>query len=313
MVNVGIDVSKDNLDVKILPSGEFHHIPNDKKGVKKLVKILTKIFPELIVIEPTGGYEKLAYNTLSQAGLKVALVNPKRVRSFATAINKLAKTDKIDAEVLAKFGELIKPPVRPIPDKELTALQAKIRRRTDLVIMKTAESNRLAVSADEVKQEITEHIKFLNNTIKRIEKEVSKELKEIPEIWKKVQLLQEVPGVGTILAITLILELPELGQLSNKEITALAGLAPITRESGKFKGKKSIYGGRKELRTALYMPIVSAISHNPSIKDFYNRLINKGKLAKVALTACMRKLLVILNSIMKNETKWNPQHNTVTV
>lgn len=313
MVNVGIDVSKDNLDVKILPSGEFHHIPNDKKGVKKLVKILTKIFPELIVIEPTGGYEKLAYNTLSQAGLKVALVNPKRVRSFATAINKLAKTDKIDAEVLAKFGELIKPPVRPIPDKELTALQAKIRRRTDLVIMKTAESNRLAVSADEVKQEITEHIKFLNNTIKRIEKEVSKELKEIPEIWKKVQLLQEVPGVGTILAITLILELPELGQLSNKEITALAGLAPITRESGKFKGKKSIYGGRKELRTALYMPVVSAISHNPSIKDFYNRLINKGKLAKVALTACMRKLLVILNSIMKNETKWNPQHNTVTV
>lgn len=313
MVNVGIDVSKDNLDVKILPSGEFHHIPNDKKGVKKLVKILTKIFPELIVIEPTGGYEKLAYNTLSQAGLKVALVNPKRVRSFATAINKLAKTDKIDAEVLAKFGELIKPPVRPIPDKELTALQAKIRRRTDLVIMKTAESNRLAVSADEVKQEITEHIKFLNNTIKRIEKEVSKELKEIPEIWKKVQLLQEVPGVGKILAITLILELPELGQLSNKEITALAGLAPITRESGKFKGKKSIYGGRKELRTALYMPVVSAISHNPSIKDFYNRLINKGKLAKVALTACMRKLLVILNSIMKNETKWNPQHNTVTV
>jgi transposase len=313
MVNVGIDVSKDKLDVKILPSGDFHQIPNDKKGVKKLAKILTKDFPELIVIEPTAGYEKLAYHSLSQAGMKVALVNPKRVRAFATAINQLAKTDKIDAEVLAKFAIMIKPPVRPVPEKAITVLQAKMRRRTDLINIKTAESNRLAVSADEVKEEITLHIKFLDNSVKLIEKEVYKALKEIPELWEKIKLLQEVPGVGKILAMTLLLELPELGQLSNKEITALAGLAPITRESGKFKGKKSIYGGRKELRTALYMPIVSAITHNPVINTFYHRLISKGKLAKVALTACMRKILVILNSIMKNGTKWNSEYHNLTV
>lgn len=309
MVNVGIDVSKDKLDVKVLPSGEFHLISNDKKGVKKLVKRLTGISPELIVIEPTGGYEQLAYQGLSQAGLKVTLVNPKRVRAFATAINQLAKTDKIDAEVLAKFAELIKPPVRPVPEKAVTVLQAKMRRRTDLVNIKTSESNRLSVSADEVKEEITEHIKFLDNSIKRIEKEVYKALKALPELWEKVQLLEEVPGVGKILAMTLILELPELGRLSNKEIAALAGLAPVTRESGKFKGKKSIYGGRKELRTALYMPIVSALTYNPAIKAFYQRLIGKGKLVKVAITACMRKLLVILNAIMKKGTKWDSNFN----
>ncbi len=313
MVNVGIDVSKDKLDVKILPSGEFHEIPNDKKGVKKLVKILTPLSPELIVIEPTGGHEKIAYHTLSKEGFKVALVNPRRVRSFATALNQLAKTDKIDAEVLAKFAIAIKPPVRAIPEKTISVLQAKIRRRTDLVIMKTSESNRLAVSDDEVKEEISMHINFLDNSIKSIEKEVYQALKENPELCEKVKLLEEVPGVGKILAMTIILELPELGTLSNKQITALAGLAPITRESGKFKGKKSISGGRKSLRTALYMPIVSAISYNPVIKGFYEKLINKGKLGKVAITACMRKLLVILNSIMKNGTKWNPQHNSLTV
>lgn len=311
MVTVGIDVSKSKLDVKVLPEGSYYSILNDKAGVKKLVKTLLKILPELIVIEPTGGYEQLIYRSLCEAGLKVALVNPKRVRSFATAINQLAKTDKIDADVLAKFAELIKPEVRQVPDKEIRVLSAKVRRRTDLVNIKTAESNRLGISADEVKKEITEHIQYLDKKIKQIEKEVYEALKLIPILWKKVELLKEVPAVGKVLAMTLILELPELGKLSNKEITALAGLAPVTRESGNFKGKKSIFGGRKELRTALYMPIISAITHNSSIREFYQRLINKGKLTKVALTACMRKLLVILNSIMKNGTKWNPEHKSV--
>ncbi|MFN8672122.1 MAG: transposase [Candidatus Sericytochromatia bacterium] len=311
MVTVGIDVSKAKLDVKVLPEGVYYSIPNDKAGIKKLVKTLLKILPELIVIEPTGGYEKLIYKSLCEAGLKVVLVNPKRVRAFATAINQLAKTDKIDADVLAKFAKIIKPEVRQVPDKEIRVLSAKLRRRTDLVNIKTAESNRLGVSADEVKKEITEHIQYLDKKIKQIEKEVYEALKLIPILWKKIELLQEIPGVGKVLAMTLILELPELGKLSNKEITALAGLAPITRESGNFKGKKSIFGGRKELRTALYMPIISAITHNSSIREFYQRLINKGKLPKVALTACMRKLLVILNSIMKNGTKWNPEHKSI--
>jgi transposase len=312
MGNVGIDVSKDKLDVKILPEGDYYSISNDKAEVKKLVKILKKVSPELIVIEPTGGYEQTAYQALSQAGLKVALVNPKRVRAFATALNQLAKTDKIDAEVLAKFGELIKPPVRPVPEKSETVLKAKLRWRTDLINIKTAESNRLKISVDEVKNGIKKHINFLDNQIKELEKEIYQALKNKPNLWKKVKLLEEVPGVGRILAMTLILELPELGQLSNKEIAALAGLAPVTRESGKFKGKKAILGGRKELRKSLYMPIVSALTYNPSIKEFYQRLIGKGKLPKVALTACMRKLLVILNSIMKNGTSWDNNYKAKT-
>ena len=312
MKNVGIDVSKSKLDVKILPRGDFYQISNDKKGVKSLVKLLLKENPDLIVIEPTGGYERLAYQSLSEAGLKISMVNAKRVRSFATAINQLAKTDKIDAEVLAKFGALIKPEVREPVSEENSILLSKLRRRTDLVNIKTAETNRLGVSIDEVKKGIRVHIEFLNKQIKELEKEIYEGLKEIPILCEKVELLESVPSVGKILAMTLILELPELGKLSNKEITALVGLAPVTKESGNFKGKKSIFGGRKELRSALYMPIITALKHNPIIKDFYERLISKGKIVKVALTACMRKLVVILNSIMKNGTKWNADYKSIT-
>lgn len=309
MKNVGIDISKDFLDVKVLPSGESYRFTNDKKGVQKLYKTLSTMEIELIVIEPTGGYERLVHHSLAEKGLNVALVNPKRARAFANAINQLAKTDKIDAEVLARFGQLIKPPVRPIPDKTLTVLQAKLRRRNDLVNIKTAEYNRRAVSVDEVKKEITEHIKYLKNSIDKIEKEIYQEFKKIPDIWEKVKRLREIPGVGKILSMTLVLELPELGKISNKEIAALAGLAPITKESGNFKGKKSIFGGRKGVRSTLYMPIISAITHNPVIKAFYRKLINNGKLHKVAATASMRKFLVIINSIMKNGTKWDNTYN----
>lgn len=305
MENIGIDISKNTLDVKALPSGKSYQFTNDKKGVQKLYKTLSTMEIELIVLEPTGGYERLVHHELAQKGLNVALVNPKRVRAFANAINQLAKTDKIDAEVLARFGQLIKPPVRPIPDKTLTVLQAKLRRRNDLVNIKTAEYNRRAVAVDEVKEEITEHIKYLKNSIEKIEKEIYQELKKIPDIWKKVKRLREIPGVGKTLSMTLVLEVSELGKISNKEIAALVGLAPITKESGNFKGKKSIFGGRKGVRCALYMPIISAITHNTVIKSFYRKLISKGKLHKVAITASMRKFLVIINSIMKNGTKWD--------
>lgn len=305
MENIGIDISKNTLDVKALPSGKSYQFTNDKKGVQKLYKTLSTMEIELIVLEPTGGYERLVHHELAQKGLNVALVNPKRVRAFANAINQLAKTDKIDAEVLARFGQLIKPPVRPIPDKTLTVLQAKLRRRNDLVNIKTAEYNRRAVAVDEVKEEITEHIKYLKNSIEKIEKEIYQELKKIPDIWEKVKRLREIPGVGKTLSMTLVLEVSELGKISNKEIAALVGLAPITKESGNFKGKKSIFGGRKGVRCALYIPIISAITHNPVIKSFYRKLISKGKLHKVAITASMRKFLVIINSIMKNGTKWD--------
>lgn len=308
MRNVGIDVSKAKLDVHIRPDNNFFTIDNDGKSIKKLITKLKKLQPELILLEPSGGYEQLAYNSLAEAGLKVTLANPKRIRAFAIAINQIAKTDKIDASVIAQFAEVVKPEIRPIPDKKTKALQAILRRRTELVAEKTAETNRLQVAMPEIKEGIKRHINWLTEEIEAIEEILFKAVDENPVFKEKAELLEEVPGVGRILSVTLLLELPELGFLSNKEIAALVGLAPVTRESGTWKGKKSIIGGRKEVRTALFMPTTTAIRHNPVIKEFYNRLTGKGKLYKVSITACMHKLLTILNSIMKSGKTWDPNY-----
>lgn len=306
---VGIDVAKEKLDVHINPENTYFRIDNSSKEIKKLTKQLVKLHPDLIVMESTGNLElSLAY-TLSEAGLKVSRVNPRRVRDFAKASKRLAKTDKIDASVIAHFAEVFKPEPENLPDKETLEKMELLRRRSQLIEMRTAEENRaLTVFSAEIKENIKKHIEFIDIEIQEIGKELNAWLKSSPELKGKQDLLQSVKSVGPVLSTTLILELPELGQVSNKKISALVGLAPINRDSGKMRGKRTIWGGRKSVRAALYMPTVNAIVHNPVIKKFYERLIANGKLKKVALTACMHKLLIILNSIIKSGKKWDPAY-----
>lgn len=300
---VGIDIASTQLDVHVIPTGERFVCSNDTNGVHSTVKRLKKIAPELIVLESTGGYERDVVIALVEHQLPVAQVNPRRVREFARSIGKTAKTDSIDAFVLASFAEKVRPPVRSLPSEQDRALKELAARRRQLIRMRTSEKNRLSiVRSRDVKNSIKSIIQALDKQIQDIEKDLDDMIKADADLSEKEDLLQTAPGVGPNTARTLLADLPELGALSNKEIACLVGVAPMNRDSGKMRGRRSIIGGRASVRSALYMAALVATRFNQRIKVFYARLIEAGKPKKVALVACMRKLLSILNSMARSKT-----------
>lgn len=304
---VGIDVCQKYLDVYIRPKEELFQVKNDEVGISKLVQTLKNIQPELIVLEATGGMEIDAAIKLTTAGLSVAVINPRQARDFAKATGQLAKTDAIDARVLAHFADAIRPEVRQISDESSRQLEDLVQRRRQISDMITAEKNRRRSKTNSVKASIDEHIEWLEQQLKELESRIKSAI-AVDENWQqKMKLLTSVPGVGEIVAVTLISSLPELGEISHKSISYLVGVAPLNKDSGKFRGKRRIYGGRAKIRCVLYMAALVAIRFNPIIKAFYERLLNKGKLKKVALTACMHKLLILLNAMMKKNQAWQYQ------
>jgi transposase len=303
-VFVGVDVSKDSLDVAIGPQKDIITFANDQKGVDALVNKLSRIDPQLTVFESTGGYELLAISSLAEAGSPVVMVNPRQVRNFAKATGILAKTDAIDARVIAHFAEAVKPDVRPLKDRATSELTARVTRRRQIVEMIVAESNRLKLANKRNIKDIKDHIRWLQKRLDKIETDIGKTIQNSP-IWRcKADILQSVPGIGPITSATLICDLPELGLLSRKKIAMLAGLAPLNCDSGKFKGRRRIWGGRGSVRSGLYMATLAATRYNPAIKAFYQRLTAAGKCHKVAITACMRKLLIIVNAMIRDQTLW---------
>lgn len=303
-IYVGVDISKGALDVLIRPTGEFYSVANDEKGIEQVRTQLLEIRPKLVVMEATGGYERELAIALYVAGLAVAVVNPRRVRDFARAMNTLAKTDRVDAGVLALFGEKVAPEARGVPEEEARELDALTTRRQQLVEMRTAEKNRLGVAARKQKPGIQEHIAYLDEQIGGIQDELEAMIAKSPAWQVRDELLRSVPSVGPRTSEMLISRLPELGQLTSKKIAALIGVAPYPRDSGMYKGQRRIWGGRADVRTAMYMATISAVRCNPVIKAHYQQLRARGKLPKVAMVACMRKLLVILNAMVKANLHW---------
>jgi len=304
---VGVDVSKDRLDVAVLPSGESWSTANQDEDIKSLVKKIRSLKPELIVLEATARLEMPLAIALAAKGLPVAVVNPRQVREFARASGILAKTDRIDAQVLARFGEKMRPEVRPLKDKETRELTALMTRRRQLVAMLVAEKSRLAAAPQAVRKDIKTHIAWLEKKLSKMNDHLSDKIKNSPVWHEKDALLQSVPGVGPVLSTSLMADLPELGTLNRRQIAALVGVAPFNRDSGAFRGKRCVWGGRRHLRSSLYMATLAATRSNPVIRTFYQRLCEAGKPRKVALTACMRKLLTILNAIIKTQTPWRAQ------
>lgn len=305
---VGIDVSKDRLDIGVVPTSEKWSIPNEVDGLAELACKLSDLSPKLVVMEATGGLERPVRAVLEQAGLPCAVVNPRQVRDFAKSMGILAKTDSLDALVLARFGEKVEPEVRPGKDKETQELQAIVTRRRQLIGILTAEKNRLGQETSaNMRTNIRDHMSWIKNCLKDLDKDMRTRIKDMPGWREKEKIIQSVPGVGPVTLCTLLALFPELGKLTRRQIAALAGLAPFNRDSGKFRGQRHIWGGRASVRSALYMATLSAISWNPVIKTFYNRLIEAGKKKKVAITACMRKLLIILNSMVRSGSMWQAQ------
>ncbi len=304
-VYIGIDVSQDTLDMAAYPTAQVWQYKNSKSGIAKIVAKLKAIGPKLIVMEATGGLEQALKNALDEGTFAVAVVNPKRVRDFARSMGILAKTDKLDARVMAHFAAKIEPQPQPPRDKEEQALDNLVTRRSQLGDMLTAERNRLKDYLDQaVKRDIQEHIRWLETKIADLDKEIKERVKQNPIFSEKAKLYKSMKGVGDVFASMLIAKLPELGRVNQREIGSLVGLAPVNRDSGKFRGRRMIYGGRAMVRKISYMPVLSAIRFNPAIRDLYRRLIAKGKLQKVALVACMHKMFTILNSMAKTNTAW---------
>lgn len=303
---VGIDVSKEGFDAQIL-DGPRERFANDQAGHERFIAWLAGRTIAGIVLEATGGYERWLVAALSTAGLPTAVVNPRQVRDFAKALGRLAKTDAVDAEVLARFAQAIRPTPRPIPDEQVLRLRELLARRGQLIEMRVMESNRLEQAQDRsVRKDLLSSLEFIEKRLKRLDDEIDEELRRSPAWREKVEILTGVPGVGPQTARTLVIELPELGECSRREGAALVGLAPRNRDSGQFRGRRTIGGGRGSVRTALYMAALSASRCNPVIRSFYRKLRSAGKPAKVALVACMRKLLTILNAMLRKKTNWLP-------
>lgn len=305
---IGIDVSKATLDVAALPDGEAWTVTNDDAGLAQLTPRLVALAPVAIVLEATGGFEMLAALTLAQAGLPVAVVNPRQVRDFAKAMGRLAKTDAIDAGILALFAQRIRPDPRPLPDEAALLLEGLLARRRQIVDMLTAEKNRLGFARGPIKRDINQHIRWLEKRLAEVEGDLQDAVTASPLYQAKADLLRSVPGVGQVTTRTLLAALPELGQLSRHQIAALVGVAPMNRDSGTMRGKRMVWGGRAPVRAVLYMAVLVGIKHNPVLRTFYDRLRAAGKPFKVAATACMRKLLTILNAMLHHNQKWDPQH-----
>lgn len=309
---VGIDVSKLCLDVAVRPSGQTSSFENSDAGVAALVAYLCPLAPSLVVLEATGKFQSLAVAAMAKAGLAVAVVNPRQVRDFARSLNLLAKTDRLDALVLARFAEVVNPPVRPLVDEQTQELDELLTRRQQLVEMLTQEQNRYKQAKGRAKQDIHEHILWLKERLKQLGKDLDGWVRKSPLWREKETLLRSVPGVGPVMTWTLLAALPELGTLNSKQIAALVGVAPFANESGRWRGKRSIWGGRASVRTVLYMSALAARRHNPLLRTFYERLISKGKKPKVALVACMRKLLVWLNAMVKSGRHWQEHQEQET-
>ena len=302
---IGIDVSKAFLDLWVFPASSLARWEYTDAALPRLVEELTAAQPGRIIVEATGGWETRLVAELGAAGLPVVVVNPRQVRDFAKATGRLAKTDRLDAEILAQFGAVLHPPVRPLPDGPQRELQALVARRRQLVAMQTQERNRRQqVWSEVVVAQIDHHLTLLGEQLAQLDRDIAARLQDHP-VWKaRARLLRSIPGVGPVLTATLIAQLPELGQATAKEIAALAGVAPYNRDSGQWRGKRAVWGGRRSLRAALYMATLVSTRHNPVLRACYERLLAAGKAKKVALTACMRKLLTICNAIIKSNTPW---------
>ncbi len=312
LVFVGIDVAKAELVIAIRPSGDRWTVANDEAGIQTLLKRLRRHTPALVVLEATGGYERAAVAALAAARLPLVVANPRQVRDFARATGQLAKTDRIDADTLALFAERVRPNPRALPDEAARALDALLTRRRQVLEMLIAERNRLEHALPAVRRGITQHIRWLERQLHDVDRDLDDSIQGSP-VWRaKENLLRSAPGVRPVLSRTLIGELPELGTLPRKQIAALVGVAPLARDSGTLKGKRLVWGGRAPVRAALYMAALVGTRCNPVIRAFYRRLLAAGKPKKVALTACMRKLLTILNAMMRTNTMWRqiPQSET---
>jgi transposase len=308
---VGIDVAKAELVVSVLPSAERFTVANDERGIRTLVERLQGLSPQLIVLESTGGYELLAVAGLAAAALPVLVVNPRQVRDFAKATGQLAKTDRIDADLLARFADVVRPALRPIADAEAQELAALLARRRQLLEMLQAERNRLDQVFGKgkrlVRKSLKAHIMFLERELRMADTDLGEMVKQSPAWRERDELLQSVPGVGPVLSRTLLADLPELGQLSRRAIAKLVGVAPLSRDSGTMRGRRFVQGGRAPVRGVLYMAALVATKRNAAIRTFYQRLVAAGKPKKLALVACMRKLLTMLNTIVRTHKRWSDE------
>jgi len=307
-VFVGVDVSKARLDVATARGEQTWSVGNDDDGVGELITKLQPLAPALVLLEATGGLERRVLARLVGAGLPAMAVNPRNVRDFAKSLGKLAKTDRIDALVLAKFAQAVRPELRAIPDEHTQALQSHLTRRRQLVEMIVAEKNRLAsTELAKYRRQIKDHIEYLQKELNINDYDLDQAIQRTPAWLEKVDLLESVPGVGRVTASTLVALLPELGTLGRKQLAALVGVAPFNRDSGTLRGRRSIWGGRSAVRAVLYMAAVTGIRCNPVVRALYLRLKAAGKRPKVALVACMRKLLTILNALLRTRTPWRRQ------
>lgn len=304
---VGIDVAKEHLDVHIRPTDEAFRISHDDAGFAVLLARLRAVTPTLVVLEASGGYEVTVAAVLASAGLPVAVVNPRQVRDYARALGQLAKTDRLDARVIALFADAVRPVARPVPDAQAQALGELIARRRQLVDMLVAEQNRRRLLRDRrLQRHVDAHITWLEEALRRLDHDLTTLVRSTPAWREADDLLRSVPGIGPITASTLIADLPELGRLDRRRIAALVGLAPFARDSGAFRGRRMIAGGRAPIRRVLYMATLSAIKCNPAIRGFHHRLVTAGRPRKVAITAAMRKLLTILNAMLRDRRPWQP-------
>lgn len=307
----GIDVSKATLDVAQSGADDVKQFPNDAGGIEELAKTLKAEAVDLVVMEATGGYETAVATALVGAGFRAGVVNPRQVRDFAKASGRLAKNDRIDAQVIVAFGEAIEPQIVRLPDEDARAMADLLVRRRQLVAMRIQEVNRLGLMQGAMRKRIKAHIDWLEQEIDKLDVDLTAGLRSSPAWRAKDELLRSFKGIGPVSSKTLIISLPELGELDRRAIAALVGLAPFNRDSGVMRGRRSIYGGRSHVRTVLYMAATTAIRSNPVIRDFYQRLKSRGKPHKVAMVACMRKMLTILNAMVRQSTPWTPERNAV--
>lgn len=303
---VGIDVSKATLDLASRPNDASHRYANDPAGIAAALAQLQQLAPTLVVVEATGGYEVPLVAAAVEAAVPIVVVNPRQVRDFAKATGQLAKTDRLDAQILARFAEQVRPAPRPVPSAATQELAAWLARRRQVIEMLTAERHRLTHATAAVRPHVQAHIAWLEGQLREIDRDIGTTIRQSP-VWREQDLLlQSVPGLGPVGSGTLLADLPELGTLTRRQIAALVGVAPFTRDSGTLRGRRSCWGGRAPVRAALYMATLVATKHNPVVQAFYQRLCAAGKPRRVALVACMRKLLTILNAMMKHRTPWSP-------
>jgi len=303
-VFIGIDVSKAHLDVFVRPTGESWQVPHTSHGIRQLLSQLEDRAPRRIVLEATGGLERPLAHALRAATLPAVVLNPRQVREFGRATGRLAKTDRLDAQVLAHFAEAVQPPLRSGRDPATEELSAVVARRRQVVDMLTAEKNRLAAAPHPLRAGIEKHVRWLDQELAELDKLLAQAVQAVPAWRERHTVLRSAPGVGRVLATVLLADLPELGQLSHKQIAALVGVAPLNRDSGTLRGRRRVWGGRGHVRAVLYMATLVAVRRNPVLHTFFARLHAAGKPAKVALTASMRKLLTILNAMVRHQTPW---------